>query len=78
MGLGDIKTAEGAGARAFTGVRERLKRHLSAVLDLYSPLTLLELEKDGKIKKKRKKKGFLVIIDIHATNYIETCPFLTK
>ena len=43
LGLGDMKTAEGAGVRALTGVRERRKRHLSAVLDRYSPLRLLKL-----------------------------------
>ena len=41
-GAGDMKTAEGGGVRALTGVRDRRNRILSAVLDRYSPLTLLE------------------------------------
>ena len=40
-GAGDIKTAEGGGVRALTGVRDRLKRIRSAVFDRYSPFTLL-------------------------------------
>jgi len=40
-GAGDMKTAEGGGVRALTGVRDRRNRILSAVFDLYSPLTLL-------------------------------------
>lgn len=43
VGEGDINTADGAGVRAVTGVRERLNRQRSAVLDLYSPLMLLQL-----------------------------------
>ena len=41
-GAGDMKTAEGGGVRALTGVRDRRNRILSAVFDLYSPLTLLK------------------------------------
>ena len=44
-GAGDMKTAEGGGVRALTGVRDRRNRILSAVFDLYSPLTLLKLKK---------------------------------
>ena len=40
-----MKTAEGGGVRALTGVRDRRNRILSAVFDLYSPLTLLKLKK---------------------------------
>jgi len=40
-GDGDIKTADGGGVLALTGVLERLSRHLSAVFDLYSPFKLL-------------------------------------
>ena len=41
-GAGDINTAEGGGVRALTGVRDRLNRIRSAVLDRYSPFTLLK------------------------------------
>ena len=41
-GEGDMKTADGGGVRALTGVLDRLSRHLSAVFDLYSPFKLLK------------------------------------
>jgi len=42
-GEGDIKTAEGGGVLALTGVLDLLSRHLSAVFDLYSPFKLLQV-----------------------------------
>ena len=44
-GEGDMKTADGGGVLALTGVLERLSRHLSAVFDLYSPFKLLKRHK---------------------------------
>ena len=41
-GEGDMKTADGGGVLALTGVLDRLSRHLSAVFDLYSPFKLLK------------------------------------
>jgi len=45
-GEGDIKTAEGGGVLALTGVLDRLSRHLSAVFDLYSPFKLLKIQRN--------------------------------
>ena len=39
-----MKTAEGGGVLALTGVRDRRNRHLSAVFDLYSPFKLLKID----------------------------------
>ena len=41
-GEGDMKTADGGGVLALTGVLDLLSRHLSAVFDLYSPFKLLK------------------------------------
>ena len=45
-GAGLMKTADGGGVRALTGVRDRRSRHLSAVFDRYSPFRLLKSQKN--------------------------------